>query len=253
MRKNRALWIGLLCVAALCPAAKAQNQRTVSELIESIKAQRERELEFVLASPTPLPSPPRTQPTPRPQGLVPAPIAGPTRSTLVPQLTRSTLVPQLTRSTLVPQLTRSTLVPRLTRSAPVAQPTRSAPDIEPETTVALASGSPVAPQSLVTVGPAAIEPEHWPQVLSLSGINAHYSSELMIDRRVHRVDGQELPRDLDGWLILSISERGVCISRQGGSRCLHPPGSTRMTISSAQSPPPASMTGSERLDPGVRP
>jgi hypothetical protein len=285
MLKNRALWICLLCWAAFSPTAEAQNQRTVSELIEAIKAQKERELALILESLKTAPSPPRVQSAPRWQGSMPAPIAQPARSAPVIE-PRSAVVlpsgPPATQQSLKPvgpaaigqARSAPVIEPQATVALPSGPPTtqqslapvgpaaiepaRSAPVIEPQAMAALPSGSPTTQQtatqqSLAPVEPAAIRPQPWPQVFSLSGVNGHHSSELIIDRRVYLVDEQELPRDLEGWLILSISERGVCVSRQGDSRCLSPPGSARMAISSAQNLSPPSMAGSQRLDPGVRP
>ena len=285
MLKNRALWICLLCWAAFSPTAKAQNQRTVSELIEAIKAHKERELELILDSLKTAPSPPRIQPAPRWQGPMPAPIAQPARSAPAIEPRATVALPSgspATQQSLAPvgpaaigqARSAPVIEPQATVTLPggslatqqslapvgpaAIRPARSAPAIEPQATVASPGGSPATQQtatqqSLALVSPAAIRPQPWPQVFSLSGINGHHSSELIIDRRVYLVDGQELPRDLEGWQILSISERGVCMSRQGDSRCLSPPGSARMAISSAPNPSPPSMPASPRLDPGVRP
>jgi len=280
MRKNRVLWICLLCWAAFSPTAKAQNQRTVYELIEAIKAQKERELELILESLRAAPLPPRIQSAPRWQGSAPAPIAQSARSApviepraTVPLPGGSPARPQSLKpvgpAAIEPVRSAPVIEPRATVALPggspatqqslkpvdpaAIEPARSAPVVEPQATVALPGGPPITQQSLAPVEPAAIRPQPWPQVFSLSGINGHHSSELIIDRRVYPVDEQELPRDLEGWLILSISERGVCVSRQGDSRCLSPPGSARMAISSAQNPSPPSMAGSQRLDLGVRP
>jgi hypothetical protein len=249
MLKNRALWICLLSWAVLCPTAKAQNQRTVSDLIEAIKAHKERELELILDSLKTAPSPPRIQLAPRWLGPAPAPIAQPARSAPAIEPQATVALPSGSPAT---QQTATQQSPAPVGPAAI-EPARSAPVNEPQATVSSPGGSRATQQSLALVGPAAIRPQPWPQVFSLSGINGYHSSELIIDRRLYLVDGQELPRDLEGWQILSISERGVCISRQGDSRCLSPPGSTRMANSSAPNPSPPSMAVSPRLDPGVRP
>ena len=216
MHRSRTLWIGLVCLSCLWPASWAQGQRTVSELIESIKAQRERELEPRLASPRPLAAPPRTPPAPRSP-----PPAPPTVS-----------------------------------AAPAARAVAAvhiAPVIAPEAPAAAPSGSSAAPQAAAPQPVAPIRPEPWPQVLSLTGINTHHRTELMIDRRVYPIDGEDLPQDVEGWLILNISERGVCLSRQGIRRCLPPPAAAHTTISAAQNPSPPQMRGSDHLGSGVRP
>ncbi len=87
----------------------------------------------------------------------------------------------------------------------------------------------------------------------LAGVNAQYHTQLMIERRVYPVTAEELPRTIEGWLILSISESEVCLSRQGLSRCLRPHEGGRMTTAATQKPSPPSIKGEERLDPGGRP
>jgi hypothetical protein len=208
MHRSKTLWIGLVCLVCLWPTAWAQGQRTVSELIQSIKAQKERELDPRLASPNPLPSPPRTQAMPR---------------SLLPAAPPPSVVS-------------------------VAPPIRTAPVIKAEAPVAALGGSSAAPQAA-----APIRPEPWPLVLLLAGVNDHHHTQLMIERRVYPVTAEELPLTIEGWLILSISESEVCLSRQGLSRCLRPHEGGRMTTAATQRPSLPSIKGEERLDPGGRP
>lgn len=222
MHRSKTLWIGLVCLVCLWPTAWAQGQRTVSELIQSIKAQKERELDPRLASPNPLPSPPRTQAMPR---------------SLLPAAPPPSVVS-------------------------VAPPIRTAPVIKTEAPVAALGGPSAAPggSSAAPGGPSAapqaaapIRPEPWPLVLLLAGVNAQYHTQLMIERRVYPVTAEELPRTVEGWLILSISESEVCLSRQGLSRCLRPHEGGRMTTAATQKPSPPSTKGEGHLDPGGRP
>ena len=194
MLKSKALCGGLMCLGLLCPAAWAQGQRTLSELIQSIKAQKERELD---------------------------PRAAATRSQAVQAQ------PPSARPSVPARAVPLTVVASA-RSAPVVVAEASAVTVQ----------TAINPSGSAATGPTApvIAPEPWPLVLSLAGINSDYRTDLMINRQVYSVEVQELPLDLEGWQIQSISERGVCIRRQDSRRCLRPSEQTGVSASGAPNP-----------------
>ncbi len=167
MPRSKTLWLVLAGLGALCHPSWAESQRTVSELIQTIKAQKEKALEPQLAPTAPHQATRAVAATPRPA-----------RTAIAPLRPAETPAP----------------APRI---APV------------------------------------VKSEVWPQVWSLGGVNGNYSASLLIERRIHWIDGESLPQEVAGWMVLSISARDVCISRQDQRRCLQTPSAYKPPVTAA--------------------